>query len=108
WASVTPVVLHHHPKKREGDVERIVREAFVSAFFPEPESVGVRSVSAVEGAGHALAVPPFTEGGPNLSSYQTHVVARFGQPVRGPMLVGRGRFRGYGLFRPMAESEERQ
>jgi CRISPR-associated protein Csb2 len=102
WASVTPVVLHHHPRKREGDLERIVKEAFVSALFPEPESVIVRSVSALEGAGHAMAVPLFTEGGTNLCRYQTHVVARFGQPVRGPMLVGRGRFRGYGLFRPVA------
>jgi CRISPR-associated protein Csb2 len=108
WASVTPVVLHHHPKKREGDVERIVREAFVSALFPEPESVNVRSVSAVVGAGHAMALPAFTEGGPNLCRYQTHVLASFGQPVRGPMLVGRGRFRGYGLFRPVAEEEAQQ
>jgi CRISPR-associated protein Csb2 len=108
WASVTPVVLHHHPKKRDGDVERIVKEAFVSAHFPEPESVSVRSVSAVEGAGHAMALPPFTEGGANLCRYQTHVVARFGRPVRGPMLVGRGRFRGYGLFRPIAEGEAHQ
>jgi CRISPR-associated protein Csb2 len=107
WASVTPVVLHHHPKKREGDIERIVKEAFVSALFPEPEFVSVRSVSAVEGAGHAMGLPPFTEGGANLCRYQTHVVARFKQAVCGPMLVGRGRFRGYGLFRPMADGEAR-
>jgi CRISPR-associated protein Csb2 len=103
WASVMPVVLHHHPKKREGDVERIVREAFVSAQFPEPEVIEVRSVSAVSGAGHAMTMPPFAEGGANLCRYQTHVVARFAQPVSGPMLVGRGRFRGYGLFRPVVE-----
>lgn len=105
WASVTPVVLHHHPKKREGDLERIVKQAFVSALFPEPGSVSIQSVSAVEGAGHAMALPPFTEGGANLCRYQTHVVAHFRQPLRGPMLVGRGRFRGYGLFRPMADGE---
>jgi len=106
WASVTPVVLHHHPKKREGDVERIVKEAFVSARFPEPEFVSIRSVSAVEGAGHAMGLPPFMEGGANLCRFQTHVVARFAEQVRGPMLVGRGRYRGYGLFRPRPEGEE--
>lgn len=103
WASITPVVLHHHPKRRDGDVERILREAFVSAMLPEPESVSVSSISVVEGAGHALGVPSFTEGGKNLCRYQTHVKVEFAQPVRGPMLVGRGRFRGYGLFCLMEE-----
>ncbi len=104
WASVTPAVLHHHPK-REGDIERIVQEAFVSALFPKPEFLSIRSVSAVLGAGHAMALPPYTEGGANLCRFQTHVVARFAQEVRGPMLVGRGRFRGYGLFRPLPDGE---
>lgn len=104
WASVTPVVLHHYPK-REGDVERIVQEAFVSALLPKPEFVSIRSVSAVQGAGHAMALPPYTEGGANLCRFQTHVVARFAQAVRGPMLVGRGRYRGYGLFRPLPDGE---
>ncbi|MCX6619841.1 MAG: type I-U CRISPR-associated protein Csb2, partial [Acidobacteria bacterium] len=56
WASVTPVVLHHYPKKRDGEIERIVKEAFVSALFPEPEQVTIRSVSAAQGAGHAMAL----------------------------------------------------
>jgi CRISPR-associated protein Csb2 len=107
WASVTPVVLHHYPKKgRPGDAERIVREAFVSALLPEPEEVWLRSVSLFEGAGHTLAVPPFEEGGVGMCRYQTHVIARFKQRVLGPVLVGRGRFRGYGLFRPKIETEE--
>ncbi|HZP61385.1 MAG TPA: type I-U CRISPR-associated protein Csb2 [Opitutaceae bacterium] len=106
WGSVTPVVLHHYPKKnREGDVERIVREAFVSAGFPEPREIAVHSVSHHVGAGHAKSMPPFTDGGPELCRYQVHVCATFTQSLRGPMLVGRGRFRGYGLFRPMWKKE---
>jgi CRISPR-associated protein Csb2 len=106
WASVTPLVFHHYPKKRDEDVERIVKEAFVSALLPEPQSIQVSSVSRVEGAGHAMAVPPFTEGGRDLCRYQTHVDVVFPVRVRGPVLAGRGRFRGYGLFRPMAEDEK--
>jgi CRISPR-associated protein Csb2 len=107
WASVTPVVLHHYPKKhRDGDVERIIREAFISGGFPEPETVAIQSVSAVEGAGHAMTMPPYDEGGPGLCQYRTHALVRFRSMVRGPMLVGRGRFRGYGLFRPMPEKEQ--
>lgn len=104
WASVTPVVLHHYPKRRDGDVERIVREAFHSALLPEPEWVEVGPVSRFTGAGHVMAMPPFTEGGASLCRYQTHVRVRFTEAVRGPMLVGRGRFRGYGLFRPGEEA----
>ncbi len=105
WASVTPVVLHHHPKKRDGDVERIVREAFVLAQYPAPDFVAVGPVSRVTGAGHVREAPPFGEGGEGLCEYQTHVVARFALEVRGPMLVGRGRFRGYGLFKPVSDEE---
>lgn len=105
WASVTPVVLHHHPKKRDGDVERIVREAFVSAQFPVPDFVAVGPISRVIGAGHVREAPPFNQGGEDLCKYQTHVVVRFASPIQGPMLVGRGRFRGYGLFKPISDQE---
>jgi CRISPR-associated protein Csb2 len=104
WASVTPVVLHHHPHRtRPGDVERIVHEAFSSALLPVPEQIRIQSVSAHEGAGHARSVPIFEEGGAGLCRYQIHVVVRFGKPVAGPVLVGRGRYRGYGLFAPLHE-----
>lgn len=102
WASVTPVVLHHYPKRgRENDVERIVLEAFESAGLPCPVSLRVQPVSFFEGAGHVKSMPEFTEGGEKMCRYQVHVVARFETPVQGPVLVGRGRFRGYGLMRPV-------
>ncbi len=101
WASVTPVVLHHHPKKsRGGDVERILREAFRSAKLPDPLAIRVQSASAIAGAGHALGMPEFDEGGERMCRYQTHVQVLFQNPVIGPVLVGRGRYRGYGLFGP--------
>lgn len=103
WASVTPVVLHHHPKpNRPGDVERIVREAFLSAGYPEPERLTVQPASIFRGAGHARELPAYDEGGARMCRYQIHVVAHFAGCVAGPMLVGRGRFRGYGLLRPIA------
>lgn len=102
WASVTPIVLHHYPKRnRENDVERILLEAFASAGLPEPAELRAQPVSLVTGAGHARSMPQFTEGGENLCRYQVHVVVKFPCPVRGPVLVGRGRFCGYGLLRPL-------
>lgn len=102
WASVTPVVLHHYPKKnREGDVARILFEAFESALLPRPKAITSHPVSPLEGVGGARDIPEFTEGGQGMCRYQTHAVVEFEQPIQGPVLVGRGRFRGYGLFRPM-------
>jgi len=102
WASVTPVVLHHYPKRgRESDVERILSEAFESAGLPHPTELHVQPVSIFAGAGHVRSMPEFTEGGEKLCRYQVHIKARFPSPVQGPMLVGRGRFRGYGLLRPI-------
>ncbi|MGH9353347.1 MAG: type I-G CRISPR-associated protein Csb2, partial [Terriglobia bacterium] len=67
WASVTPVVLHHYPKRnREGDVERILLEAFESALLPRPVQMRVQPVSVFEGAGHARSMPEFAEGGESL------------------------------------------
>ncbi len=102
WASVTPVVLHHYPKpKREGEVQRILFQAFESAGLPTPARMGVQLVSFFEGAGHIRSMPEFTDGGENLCRYQIHVVVEFPFLVQGPVLVGRGRYRGYGLLRPV-------
>lgn len=105
WASVTPVVLHHYPKKnRDNDVVEIVGEAFMSAGLPRPVKIAAQPVSYFRGSGHAMEMPVFSEGGESLCRYQTHVLVEFERPVEGPILVGRGRFRGYGLLRPV-ESE---
>lgn len=101
WASVTPVVLHHYPKKNDvDDIERILRAGFKSALLPDPESIEITPASPHVGAGSIRDLPPFSEG-EGLTRFCTHVVASFSHPVTGPMLVGRGRYRGYGLFRPL-------
>ena len=108
WASVTPVVLHHYPKKnREDDVQRILLEAFASAGLPKPKALRVCPASHFIGAPHAREIPSFTDKGTGLCRYQTHVTVEFEEKVTGPMLVGRGRYRGYGLFRPIESGEER-
>jgi CRISPR-associated protein Csb2 len=101
WGSVTPVVLHHYPKRgRDSDVERILLQAFDSAGLPRPIAMRITPVSVFEGAGHVKSMPEFSEGGERLCRYQVHLVVRFPSVVEGPVLVGRGRFRGYGLLRP--------
>lgn len=107
WATVTPVVLHHYPDAKDpDDAERIVREAFHSALLPEPSYVRLSPVSRHSGAGHVKDLPAYNEGDTKLCRYHVHVFAEFEQPVEGPMLVGRGRYRGYGLFRPLRMESE--
>ncbi len=68
WASVTPVVLHHHPKRnRERDVQRIVMEAFESALLPSPEGIEICSVSPLTGVGHARSIPHSMRGVTHLA-----------------------------------------
>jgi CRISPR-associated protein Csb2 len=107
WASATPVVLHHYPKKnRDNHVVEIVGEAFLSAGLPKPVKIAAQPVSYFRGVGHAMEMPDFSEGGENLCRYQTHVLVEFERAVEGPVLVGRGRFRGYGLLRPVRSAED--
>lgn len=102
WATVTPMVLHHHPKKRAGHAEQIVADALATAQYPEAEWIRLSQVSVFEGVGGAAELPLFTQGAEGLCRYQTHVVIRFRELVEGPVLVGRGRYRGYGLLAPYA------
>lgn len=38
----------------------------------------------------------------------THAVVQFGVPVRGPVLIGAGRYAGFGVCRPLQEQENPQ
>ncbi len=105
WETITPVVLDRHFKGEDkwSRAAQSVKSAFTNAGLPRPKEVWLRPVSSVEGVPHALAFPRNarkTDGG-----LQSHSHARFifDQPVRGPVLVGAGRFRGYGLCRPVDE-----
>jgi len=56
-----------------------------------------------KGAAHIRQMPMFEDQGSGLCRYQVHVVLEFAEPVGGPLLIGRGRYRGYGLCRPLRE-----
>jgi CRISPR-associated protein Csb2 len=119
WASVTPVVLDRFPKTnrntdREGwetEVAGIVARACLHAGLPEPVQLDVDAASwqlgcpgASPGRGGFPAMPA-RPGKP--SRFQVHVWLRFAQPVRGPVLVGAGRYLGYGLCKPWKPGQGR-
>jgi CRISPR-associated protein Csb2 len=105
WATVTPVAFDRHPKaKGRGDYRReaaeIIAESCVATGLPRPREVIVTSVSAHLGAPPAYIFPRLRRKDGSERSH-LHAILVFDEAVRGPVLVGAGRFRGYGLCRPM-------
>ena len=103
WASVTPVVLNRHfdgEDKWERAAES-VKDACGHIGLPNPQEVLLHPVSLIEGVPHAREFPKLTRKRDGGRQMHTHAVIIFGEPVTGPVLVGAGRFRGYGLCRPV-------
>ncbi|MFP4203554.1 MAG: type I-U CRISPR-associated protein Csb2 [Opitutales bacterium] len=117
WASVSPVVLDRHPKTdprkdRSGylaEVATIITESCRRIGLPDPVEIDIDKTSWHRGAPRAKPGPdgyplmPARPGGPNRR--QVHVWLRFDQPVLGPVLLGAGRYRGYGLCKPWRKGE---
>jgi CRISPR-associated protein Csb2 len=130
WASVTPVVLDKYPKADrskpaerqawEEEVEAIIRVACGRIDLPDPEIVDfgttcwhIGSPRAVGKRRHVRGgsdradaplgdgFPSYPRRGESGSRPQVHVWLRFSQPVVGPVLLGSGRYFGYGLCKPL-------
>jgi CRISPR-associated protein Csb2 len=101
WASVTPVVLDRHGKHGRFDDEthEQIARACMHIGLPCPAKVVLSSTSVVVGAPHARFVPALRRKDGSARQH-VHVVLEFPEPVRGPVLIGAGRFRGYGLCMP--------
>lgn len=136
WASVTPVVLDRFPKcdpdkERQRwleEVGEIVSVACERLGLPRPVEVAVTTTSRHRGSPRALAkrrplrghpelsdrdavlgdgFPPYPTKGSNGPRPQFHVRLRFAEPVVGPILIGAGRFFGYGLCKPLRQRANR-
>ena len=110
WASVTPVALDRHydgTDKRERAAND-VRKACTRIGLPEPAHVDLHPVSWVRGVPHAREFPRLIRKGDGGKRHHVHARLIFAQPVAGPILLGAGRFRGYGLFLPMDEAPKKR
>jgi CRISPR-associated protein Csb2 len=124
WATCTPIVLDRHLKaatneNRDQEVRRLIDCACRNIGLPAPARIAVRDGqttrdelgiapskhSAVEGAPSAYPSGrgPVWEGWrlpESLASRRlTHAMVQFDEPVRGPVILGAGRFLGLGLCR---------
>jgi len=112
WATVTPIVLDRHPKadyakERQRwfeEVAQIIAESCRRQGLPEPVEVDVGKTCWHRGVPRAIpgkggfALMPVKPGQPERQ--QVHARLRFDQDVEGPLLLGAGRYRGYGLCKP--------
>ncbi len=113
WISVTPVALDRvpgdmhcrDPRKRSdafAAAERIIATSCERAGLPAPAEVTIVGGSPLAGAAPAGRFMPYRSAGGRLQRVLAHAALRFEAPVSGPVLIGAGRFFGYGLFRPLA------
>ncbi len=98
WNTVTPVMLSQFPRRRLS-TEDVVAKACVDSGYPEPTRVRVGRAPFVSGVPHSKAyhVRP-RQGQPPRPLI--HAQIEFPIPVRGPVLIGAGRYFGYGACRP--------
>lgn len=98
WRTATPIVLDRHPRRSRGEtIEGMLRLSFVNAGYPEPIELRVSRQPFLAGS---IAGLQQANGKLKESGMPVHCDARFQEPVRGPMIVGRGRYMGVGLLKP--------
>lgn len=111
WSTVTPVVFDRHPKtdKREdyqAEVATMIATACTRIGLPKPREVIATQVSAHLGVPPAFAFPRLRRKDDSERRH-THAILVFDGPVRGPVVIGAGRFRGYGFCRPLGDYDVR-
>lgn len=105
WATVTPIVLDRYPKaKDEVEARKEAQAAVIAACarigLPRPVDVLLMPMSLFIGSPLAGQFPPLPSKFGKTRRLHTHALITFAEPVRGPVLLGAGRYRGYGLCRP--------
>lgn len=125
FATVTPIALDRHPKETgaalDAEIGEIIAESCARIGLPRPALVDPEQdcgfsgkYQVVPGKHSALAgAAPARRSGrtPTWTDWRRpaslsgrpliHAVIRFAEPVRGPVILGAGRFMGLGLCRPL-------
>lgn len=114
WASATPIALDRNPGDlRSADphkeaaayaeAEATVALACERIGLPRPSRVTVTPSAPLAGGDKARQFPAFQAGG--TQRVLVHATLTFDAPVRGPVLLGAGRYLGLGLLRPVRDHD---
>lgn len=114
WATVTPYVYDRHAKAKDKvNYQRELAESIQLGWehVRQPEAADVSVQVVITPVSHHLGAPaahefPRLERKDGSECRHTHAILIFSRPVCGPLLLGAGRYRGYGLCRPLESSEE--
>lgn len=98
WATVTPVAVY--PRRRQMTPQHVV-EACRHSGLSEPSEMVIRQHSPFLGTPLSVAFAPIPLHQRKGTLWHSHVVLSFRQLVQGPVIIGAGRYRGYGLCRPL-------
>ncbi len=103
WSTVTPVVLDRHfdGKDRWEKAAESLKDSCERIDLPRPVEVLLDPISMFEGVPKANEFPWITRKKDGGRLHHSHAVIVFEQEIRGPVVIGAGRFRGYGLCRPL-------
>ncbi|MGE4046219.1 MAG: type I-U CRISPR-associated protein Csb2 [Acetobacteraceae bacterium] len=110
WASATPVLMDRFPTTDDpGEAATILAAACRNIGLPEPVEIEIHKYSALTGAESAYPARghrsrpdwSFPVGSKLARRVRRHVVLRFAEPVTGPVILGAGRFAGFGLCLPV-------
>mgnify|MGYP001162891013 CR=1 FL=1 len=103
WATVTPIALDRHPTRAEAwdKAGEVVADACERIGLPRPVDVLLHSHSCIEGVPPSRSFAPIVRKRDGGRLAHTHAVLNFDREVLGPVVLGAGRFRGYGLCKPL-------
>jgi CRISPR-associated protein Csb2 len=108
WATVTPYVFDRHAKAKDkaayqAELADSIRQSWERVRESDEISVEVvvTPVSAHPGAPAAHEFPRLQRKDGSECRH-AHAILIFSKPVVGPVLLGAGRYRGYGLCRPLS------
>ena len=105
WRTVTPILLDRFPKPKGPTVGEIIGAACERIGLPAPVSIEHGPYSGLEGVPPVPAFRLRRKAG-EKPRWGVHARLEFPYAVRGPVLIGAGRYFGLGLLRP--EQEERK
>lgn len=99
WATATPILSDRFPKDKEGErLQDIIARSVERVVGATPTRIWTDRVSNHTGVppSHAFSNRRKPD---DLPRHRVHVGVEFDHEVRGPLLVGAGRYHGLGLFR---------
>lgn len=113
FITATPIALDRHPGNLRSNVDRTAHKAAAEAAssiedacerigLPRPSDVSISLAPLLPGAQHVREFAPWPPQPGRARRARVHAEIVFPEAVRGPVLLGAGRFFGVGLCLPVA------